>query len=351
MKYLFKNNASGTLSAAITSLATSLTLDVGQGVNFPNPTTNQGFIATLQVGSDIEIVEVTQRSGDVFTITRAREGTLARAWPIGTPVEMRVTAGLMATFFQLFAEVVDFGKTLALGTGGKITGGTIESTTLTTPLINNPDLRTGSVKPVDGDVSNAIVLPNGGGMPTIGGAAIVTTEGSSDFSGPLETSGPVRGVTGTFGSQVFKTGTTVNGSVSMDTTAWLTDVVADVDIIWKTAGVERLHLEQSSRYLGIGVAAPLAAIHFYKNAAEALALRLENATRHLQLIMTAEGKTELAAEAAEIKITQGGFDRFNIDTAGRLVAGASGNGNATGTRFVATGDPTGGADGDIWLKV
>jgi hypothetical protein len=85
-------------------------------------------MVTLQNGANIEIMEVTARSGDTFTAVRAQEGTTAQIWAIGTPVEMRLTAGVMDRFFQLLAATVDFAATLALGTTGKITGGTLEAT-------------------------------------------------------------------------------------------------------------------------------------------------------------------------------------------------------------------------------
>jgi hypothetical protein len=130
-KLLFKNNASGTLSAEMTAIATSFALGVGEGNAFPNPTSGQSFMVTLQNGANIEIMEVTARSGDTFTVVRAQEGTTAQIWAIGTPVEMRLTAGVMDRFFQLLAATVDFAATLALGTTGKITGGTLEGNTLT----------------------------------------------------------------------------------------------------------------------------------------------------------------------------------------------------------------------------
>lgn len=93
--FLFTNNAQGTLSADITSLATSLSLGVGEGVLFPNPTSGQVFRATIQSGALQEIVEVTARVGDTFTIVRAKENTTARAWTAGATVQLRLTAEIM----------------------------------------------------------------------------------------------------------------------------------------------------------------------------------------------------------------------------------------------------------------
>jgi hypothetical protein len=91
---LFKNNAKSTLAAGITSGATSLTVQTGDGAKYPSPTGSQYFLCTLTntAESVYEIVKVTARAGDVFTITRAQEGTAAAAWNSADKVELRWTA-------------------------------------------------------------------------------------------------------------------------------------------------------------------------------------------------------------------------------------------------------------------
>jgi len=98
MAILFTNNASSTLASSILSGATSLTVAAGQGALFPNPTAPDYFLLTLQAvaGTPIEIVQVTARSADTFTIVRAQEGTTASAFTGGDKVELRVTAAQMA---------------------------------------------------------------------------------------------------------------------------------------------------------------------------------------------------------------------------------------------------------------
>lgn len=353
-KFLFKNNASSTLAADLTAIGTVITLGVGGGAVFPNPATNESFRLTLQVGAAIEIVECTARTGDSLTVVRALEGTAAQVWPTGTPVEMRMTAGLMSSLFQLFAETVDFGKTLALGTLGKITGGTLDSNTITNATINAPNLKTASVKPVDGNTANQIVLPNGGGVPTINGKNILTQAGDDSITGPLKTSGDVAGATGTFGSMTFKTGTTLLGAMTVDATAGIViSNETDNDIVFKTLGVERIHFESTTKYLGIGTSSPAVAIHYEKLAAEALGLRLKNSAGQVDLGLAIDASTSLSWGAFAFKLTQGGQDRLVMDTTGRTTwANSTGfNGNGSGIRYVGSSDPSGGSDGDIWLKV
>ena len=97
MAALYTNNASTLLLSAITASDTTLTVAAGQGSQFPNPTGNDYFMATIQsiVNSNREIVKCTGRSGDVLTIVRAQEGTTASAFAANSVIELRVTAGEM----------------------------------------------------------------------------------------------------------------------------------------------------------------------------------------------------------------------------------------------------------------
>ena len=95
--YSYSNNATTTLVTNVGAAATSLTVASGEGAFFPSSGT---FLMTLcKVSSGIEyaweIVSAT-RVGDVFTITRAQEGTTAGSYLIGDRVSHRVTAGQVA---------------------------------------------------------------------------------------------------------------------------------------------------------------------------------------------------------------------------------------------------------------
>jgi hypothetical protein len=102
MAILFTNNAATTLSASITSGDTSLTVASGGGALFPNPTAPDYFLVTLVgvSGTPIEIVKVTARSTDTFTIVRGQEGTTPSAFNGGDKVELRITAATMNSAAQ-----------------------------------------------------------------------------------------------------------------------------------------------------------------------------------------------------------------------------------------------------------
>jgi hypothetical protein len=100
---LFTNNAATTLASGINSSVTSLTVASSTGGLFPSPTGSQYFYCTLSnsTGTVIEIVKVTARSTDTFTIVRAQDNTTAQSFSTGDKVELRATAADLNNFGQL----------------------------------------------------------------------------------------------------------------------------------------------------------------------------------------------------------------------------------------------------------
>ena len=109
MAALFTNFAYSTLATSITNVQTSLTVAAGHGARFPSPTGAEFFYATLESALLArEIVKVTSRSTDTFTIVRAQDDTTAQAFSAGVSVALRLNA---AAINQLEA-----GSALALKT-------------------------------------------------------------------------------------------------------------------------------------------------------------------------------------------------------------------------------------------
>jgi hypothetical protein len=122
---LFTNNASTTLASSILVGATSLTVVAGQGALFPTLAGSAYFYCTLSnaAGTTIEIVKVTARSTDTFTIVRAQDNTSASAFTAGDKVELRLTAVDLQNFPQLdstntFASAQTFTSPIAIASGG-----------------------------------------------------------------------------------------------------------------------------------------------------------------------------------------------------------------------------------------
>ena len=89
----FANNATTALASGINSSVTSLTVTSGQGALFPSLGAGDYFYCTLaNLAGTVEIIKVTARSTDTFTIVRAQDNTTAAAWLTGDKVELRLVA-------------------------------------------------------------------------------------------------------------------------------------------------------------------------------------------------------------------------------------------------------------------
>jgi len=125
----FKNNATATLAASISSTATTIVLSSSLGNRFPSLTAGQFFFATLfDALGTYEIVKVTARTGDSLTVVRAQDGTTASAFIAGDGFAQRIVAANFANIPQLDANNTFSGINNFTGgsiTGGSITGGSI----------------------------------------------------------------------------------------------------------------------------------------------------------------------------------------------------------------------------------
>lgn len=91
-----KNNAYSTLASGINAAVTSLSVQAGHGARFPAAGGADFFYATLiDTSNNLEVVKVTTRSTDTFTIERAADNTTARAYVSGDRIELRVTSALL----------------------------------------------------------------------------------------------------------------------------------------------------------------------------------------------------------------------------------------------------------------
>lgn len=95
-----KNNAVSTLNGAILAADVTIAVQVGHGTRFPSAAGANSFMVTVQEGAVYEIMECVSRAGDVLTVVRGQEGTSAQNFSNGAAVSARITAGLLARFFQ-----------------------------------------------------------------------------------------------------------------------------------------------------------------------------------------------------------------------------------------------------------
>jgi hypothetical protein len=225
---------------------TALTVTSGEGVLFPAAPFNATIAppSGLPTSANAEIVRVTARSGDVLTITRAQEGSTARAVQVGDLIAATITVKAVAdlesgsNFPQLAtpgtvtaagvvtgavyaAATVDGADTGALslmggGGYGSSRGGNIN-------VFGNEDPRTGGIQFVAGvpgnisfitqDVVRGTVHPSGGlswgGTPTDPGANNVSVTGTVT-AGQLTTAGTV--TTNVLVASLIKPAATADGA-------------------------------------------------------------------------------------------------------------------------------------------
>lgn len=116
----FTNNATSKLAGSLTNVATSLSVTATEGAKFPSLGAGEWFMVNLVklVGGlpVIEIVKVTARATDTFTIVRAQESTLATTFSAGDVVDLRITAGTMDNAAQRGGDNTFTGTTAHVGT-------------------------------------------------------------------------------------------------------------------------------------------------------------------------------------------------------------------------------------------
>ena len=240
MTIQFTNNASTTLASGITAVATSLTVASGAGALFPTPSGAAFFYCTLQnvAGTLREIVKVTARTTDTFTIVRAQDGTSGQIFSTSDKVELRVTAADLNNFGQLdTANTWASGQTFVAPVLGTPASGTL--TNCTFPTLNQNTSGTAA------GLSATLAVASGGtGVTTSTGSGANVLATSPTLVTPLlgtPTSGVATnltglplttGVTGTLGVANGGTGLTAAGTsgnvLTSNGSAWTSATPASV---------------------------------------------------------------------------------------------------------------------------
>jgi len=143
MSVVFANNAATTLAAAITSTSAT-TITVTSSSSFPSLSGSEYFYATIDDGSNKEIVKITNVSSETWTIVRAQDGTSARTFANGVDVELRNNAAMLSDIksFSAFTAPVT-------GTSGTFDSIVIGSTTITSTAAE--------INLLDGSTANTVV--------------------------------------------------------------------------------------------------------------------------------------------------------------------------------------------------
>jgi microcystin-dependent protein len=97
MPVKFTNRATTLLASTITDSTTTIAITASSGSKFPSLTGSEWFpLVVAAADGGYEIMRATARSGDSITVTRAQEGTAARAFDAGARVELRLTNAALA---------------------------------------------------------------------------------------------------------------------------------------------------------------------------------------------------------------------------------------------------------------
>jgi hypothetical protein len=197
MPVLYANNAVSALSASITNVATSFSVTAGHGARFPVIAGGDYFYATLMDSAgNLEVVKVTARATDTFTVQRAQEGTTARAYAANDIVELRITKAMLDDF------KTDTRTGYLPLTGGTVTGVTTFSNASDTQIILNgggtswagiswTDVSGTDYTWFNGSTSTFAI---GGGGSTVSGKKLHVHGGMTIGSGYAATANPTNGL-------------------------------------------------------------------------------------------------------------------------------------------------------------
>lgn len=126
MAMKLSNNATSQLAGAIDAADTAISVTAGDGSKFPSLSSDDWFPATIvDANKSYEIVKVTARTDDLFTVVRAQEGTAALSFAAGSRIDIRLTLAVIMAFLQKDENLGDLSDVVAartnLGLGNSAT--------------------------------------------------------------------------------------------------------------------------------------------------------------------------------------------------------------------------------------
>lgn len=160
----FTNFARTALAVGVGSGDVTMSVTGGTGALFPALTAGQYFYAVLENAAlDREIVKVTARATDTFTVTRGQDSTTARAWVAGDIVSLRFVAAAIsdAVVGTLLAvnNLSDVGSaaTARANLGALTAGDNIGAATATTPSPGDNSTKVATTAFVQGAATGAAI--------------------------------------------------------------------------------------------------------------------------------------------------------------------------------------------------
>lgn len=216
MALKLKNNAVGYLAAVVTASDIGLTLQAGQGAAFPTLSTGDYFYATItSSGGTYEVIKVTARASDGFTIVRAQEGTTAQSFGAGSRFELRVTS-------QNVLDVVN-NTTIDNSTIGATTAASGRFTTLTA----TGTLNVSGASTLAGATATSLTVSGASSLAAVTASGTLGVTGTTSLTS-LSTSGnaTLGGNVSVGGTLVTTGAATLNGTTTVDDNLIVTGTTA-----------------------------------------------------------------------------------------------------------------------------
>ncbi len=184
---VFVNNASSLLAASINNLDTVIQLSSGDGTLFPVFTAPEFFVATLEDDAgNIEVVQCTARTGDLLTVVRGFDNSVAQSFAMTTTrVELRLTAAVMEEMIQRNGDIMTGDLDMD---GNSLTDAVIDGPN--TQMING-EIVDVPLRGLAGVSTNEIAVPVDGTSRATAGGANIRVEGddlTGDVASATETS-------------------------------------------------------------------------------------------------------------------------------------------------------------------
>lgn len=90
------NNATSTLAASIDDSTTEIAVNAVDAGLFPNLNGSVWCPLTIyDATGNYEVVKAVKRTGGIFTVIRGQENTIAKSFPAGTRIDLRITAAII----------------------------------------------------------------------------------------------------------------------------------------------------------------------------------------------------------------------------------------------------------------
>lgn len=134
MEIKFSNNASTLLLDNILDTTTAFSILPDTGALFPileQPTDYFKITVTNPGDGSYEIMKVTATTGDLFTVVRAQEGTIALPFPQNSVIENRLTAGSIEHILNDVAATTTEAGRIRIATQSEVKAGVISNAALT----------------------------------------------------------------------------------------------------------------------------------------------------------------------------------------------------------------------------